>query len=224
MKSSRRPRTLSSCPVAFVIFLAAFFGAPSAHSQEQQAENEFGAWGAYSLNSPDVYGSRGHQQFGVLAFRYGRTLVSSRSFAIEYTFDVAPVEIAHQYKYVSCVIESGGMASLSYCPNGHETVYGGGVSPFGWKLNLFPRRQWQLIGALSGGFIASLRPIPMDIPKATAFNFTFDFQVGVERFNSARTRAWTFAYKLQHISNASRSVVNPGVDLNMFSVGYSFFK
>jgi len=59
---------------------------------------------------------------------------------------------------------------------------------------------------------------------ATQFNFTFDFQAGVERFNSSGTRAWSFVAKVQHISNASRSSVNPGANIVMFSVGYSFFK
>jgi hypothetical protein len=198
--------------------------APLTRCQAQAPKNEFGVWGAYSFNSPDVYGSRGHQEFGVAAFRYGRALISTRSFAVEYTLDVEPVEIMRQSKYVSCQIQSQGISHLTYCPQGHETVYGGGVSPFGWKFNFLRSRRWQPIGAFSGGFISSVRPIPLDVPRATAFNFTFDFQVGVERFNSARTGAWTFAYKLQHISNAGLSAVNPGVDLNVLSVGYSFFK
>ena len=61
-------------------------------------------------------------------------------------------------------------------------------------------------------------------PMATQFNFTFDFQAGVEHFNSSGTRAWSFVAKVQHISNASRSSVNPGANIAMFSVGYSFFK
>lgn len=223
MKSSRRRHSLSLCPLAFLI-LSTLAAAPPAHSQANQPNNDFGVWGSYSANSPDIYTSQGHLQFGALAFRYGRIVHSSPSFSVEYTVDVEPVEIVYQHKYVSCTFESGGFDFGGYCPQGHETVYAGGLSPFGWKFNFLRRRRWQPVGALSGGFVASTRPIPMDIPQATQFNFTFEFQVGVERFNSARTRAWTFAYKLQHISNANRSVVNPGVDLNMLSVGYSFFK
>jgi hypothetical protein len=210
-------------PIVFAFLCAAATAAPR-FCQAQTPRNEFGVWGAYSVNSPSVYTSRGHTDFGVAAFRYGRILTSSKSFALEYTVDVEPIEITRERKYVSCEIPTNGANILGYCPQGRETVYGGGLSPFGWKLNFRPSKGWQPIAAISGGFVSSLRPIPKDVPGGTQFNFTFDLQVGVERFNASRTRAWTFAYKLQHISNANRSQVNPGVDLNMLSVGYSFFK
>ena len=47
---------------------------------------------------------------------------------------------------------------------------------------------------------------------------------GFQRYNSSRTRAWMFGYKYQHISNAYRGEINPGVDLNTIFVGYSFYK
>lgn len=198
--------------------------APPLRAQLNYPKNEFGVWGAYSANSPDVWGSRGHVQFGVAAFRYGRILVTSPSHTVEYTVDVEPVEITREYRYVPCEIFARGILKSSNCADGRQWVYGGGLSPFGWKFNLRPAHRWQPYGALSAGFVMSERATPVDIPGATRFNFTFDFQAGIERFNSSHTRAWTFAYKLQHISNAFRSSVNPGVDLNMLSVGYSFFK
>jgi len=142
---------------------------PPALAQQFAPNNEFGVWGAFSANSPDVYTSQGHIQFGVAAFRYGRLLHKSHSYTVEYT-------------------------------------------------------QWQPFAAFSGGFVMSQNAIPDDIPKATRFNFTGDIQLGMEHFNRTRTRAWIFSYKLQHISNGFRSSINPGVDLNMLAVGYSFFK
>lgn len=208
-----------------------FFGAacsvlvaPLLHAQESQPKNEFGVWGSYSANSPDVWGSRGHVQFGALAFRYARLIHSTENVNIEYTVDVEPVEVTREDHYATCESGSGGLVVIYSCIQGKQEVYGGGVSPFGWKFNMRPASQWQPFGALSGGFVMSETAIPIDIPGATRFNFTFDFQVGVERLNSAHTRAWTFGYKLQHISNGFRSSINPGVDLNMLFVGYSFFK
>jgi Lipid A 3-O-deacylase (PagL) len=221
MKLSPRRRTLRFHPFAFVLLLVAFVTAPSARSQERR--NEFGVWGAYSVNSPDVFGSQAHQQFGALGFRYGRIVHSSPLFSIEYTADVEPVEIARPRTFVSCEIVIAGTVYLTECPS-HETVYAGGISPIGLKFNFLRRSHWQPVLATSGGSVVSTRPIPVDVPMATQFNFTFDFQVGVEHFNFSHTRAWTFSYKLQHISNAGRSAINPGVDLDMLSVGYSFFK
>jgi Lipid A 3-O-deacylase (PagL) len=222
-KPSRRPRRLHLCPTALVLLLAALAAAPSAHCQGEP-RNEFGVWGAYSAHAPSIQGSQSDLQLGVAAFRYGRILHSSPAYAIEYTVDVEPVEVSRQDTYATCVVESGGVAYGTYCAVGRETVYGGGISPIGWKFNFMPSRRWQPLLASTGGLIASERPIPKDIPLATQFNFTFDFQAGVEYFNSSRTRAWSLVAKVQHISNASRSSVNPGANIIMLSAGYSFFK
>jgi hypothetical protein len=222
---SSRVKALPRGPLAFLfVVLTAVLAAPLAHAQQYPPKNEFGVWGAYSANSPDVYTSQGHIRFGAGAFRYGRTLVTSPSYTMEYTVDVEPVEVARANVYESCTVLYHGVVQPGFCAIGHQWIYGGGVSPFGWKINLRPKHQWQPFGALSSGFVMSKRAIPDDIPQATRFNFTFDFQVGVEHFNQARTRAWTFSYNLQHISNGFRSTINPGVDLNMLTVGYSLFK
>jgi Lipid A 3-O-deacylase (PagL) len=209
---------------ASVLLFAGAIVAPLAHAQQTLRKNEFGIWGAYSANSPDVWGSRGHVQFGEAAFRYGRILATWPSYTVEYTVDIEPVEVTREDHYATCESNSNGLVLVYSCEQGKQVVYGGGLSPFGWKFNLRPAHRWQPFGALSGGFVMSKRAIPKDVPGTTRFNFTFDFQVGIEHVNASHTRAWTFAYKLQHISNAYRSSVNPGVDLNMISVGYSFFK
>jgi hypothetical protein len=215
--------TLNPRPLAFLILLA-LAAAPLAHGQDGVLRNEFGVWGAYSASAQNIQGSVTNFQFGVAAFRYGRILHSSPGYTVEYTVDIDPVEVSRQNTWVSCIVESGGVPVGSNCPSGRETVYGGGISPIGWKFNFMRSRRWQPLLASTGGLIASERPIPKDIPMATQFNFTFDFQAGVEYFNSSRTRAWTFVAKVQHISNASRSSVNPGANIVMLSAGYSFFK
>jgi hypothetical protein len=210
------------------IWVTALFGAAifttAARAQQFPPNNEFGAWAAYSTNSPDVYTSQGHIQFGVSALRYGRLLHKSRSYTVEYTIDVEPVEVSRANLYESCHVLYHGVVQPGSCAVGKQWIYGGGLSPFGWKFNFRPTRQWQPFAAFSGGFVMSQKPIPEDIPKATRFNFTGEIQLGMEHFNRKRTRAWIFSYKLQHISNGFRSSVNPGVDLNMLAVGYSFFK
>ena len=111
-----------------------------------------------------------------------------------------------------------------FCPFGGETVYGGGTNPIGLKLNLSPRRQWQPFAALSCGLVATTRPIPTDEPGIDQFNFTAEGQLGIERFNSSRTRAWRVGYKFQHISNGGLGRANPGLNLNLLFFGYSFFR
>jgi len=222
-RPSPRRHTLHPGPLAFSILLA-LAAAPLAHSQDHVLRNEFGVWGAYSASAQDIQGSVTNFQFGVASFRYGRILHSSPGYTVEYTVDIEPVEVSRQNIWIGCVVESGGVEYNTYCPQGRETVYGGGISPIGWKFNFMRNRRWQPLLASTGGLIASERPIPKDIPMATQFNFTFDFQAGVEHFNRSGTRAWTFIAKIQHISNASRSSVNPGANIVMLSAGYSFLK
>jgi len=211
-------------PSALVLLLVAFIGAPPARCQDGVLRNEFGVWGAYSASAQNIQGSVTNFQFGVAAFRYGRILHSSHGYTVEYTVDIEPVEVSRQNTWIGCVVESSGVEYNTYCPQGRETIYGGGISPIGWKFNFMRSRRWQPLLASTGGLIASERPIPKDIPMATQFNFTFDFQAGVEHFNSSGTRAWSFVAKVQHISNASRSSVNPGANIIMLSAGYSFLK
>lgn len=100
MHASRALATTRSC----VILIAAFLGtlaAPLVRAQQFSSNNEFGVWAAYSANSPDVYTSQGHIQFGVAGFRYGRVLRKARSYTLEYTVDVEPVEVSRANVYES---------------------------------------------------------------------------------------------------------------------------
>ena len=220
-------RLLTRSSALFALLGIALSTSPVAHCQESLSEvrrNEFGAWGGYSLGSPHLYGTIGHGQLAVLALRYGRTVFVSRNVRIEYTIDVLPAEIVRQAAYMSCVARSRAGYVSSYCKQGRETVYGGGLSPFGWKFDLRRPRRFPLFGALSSGFVVSTRPVPIDVPGDEQFNFTFDFEAGFQHFNAARNRAWIVGYKVQHISNGYRGNINPGLDLNVLFLGYSFFK
>ncbi|MGB0034298.1 MAG: acyloxyacyl hydrolase [Candidatus Acidiferrales bacterium] len=207
---------------AIIVLFGVLAAAPLAHSQEQ-GKNEFGIWGGYSVNNPHTIGTIGDRPFGVFALRYGRTLWSSHAFSLQYTLDVLPVEILVQPKISNYVI-SGSPPRASYVESDRHAVYGAGISPVGFKVNFLRKYRLQPFWATSEGFVASTEPIPLDISGATRFNFTVDIQAGLQYFNSSRSRAWILGYKFQHISNAYRSRVNPGVDFNLLYLGYSFFK
>jgi hypothetical protein len=125
--------------------------------------------------------------------------------------------------YVACNTNPNKFPT-GFCQTGHETVYGGGINPLGLKLNFRRQHRFELFGASTAGFLASVQPVPVDIPHGTQFNFTFDFQAGFQLFNESRSRAWVLGYKYQHISNGYRHSFNPGVDVNSIFVGYSFFR
>jgi hypothetical protein len=183
--------------------------------------NEFGVWGAYSFSNDQLIGKTLDRQIGVVALRYSRTIFDRREVALLYTLDIVPLTLVRQPSYVAC---GSGTQYPGYCASGRESVYGGGINPIGLKLQFRRTHAWQPFGASSGGFVASTNPVPVDIPGGTQFNFTFDFQAGMQIFNSNRTRAWTVGYKYAHISNAYRHNFNPGLDANEIFFGYSFFR
>jgi hypothetical protein len=195
---------------------------PFINAQEQsypQKLNEFGFWGGYAPFSSQLLGTTSDRQLLDIALRYGRVIkhcvnvqsggqMKHCNVQIDYTLDVVPVATMRQPT-----------------SSGHEVVYGGGVSPLGFRFDFLPRRRSQLFLAWTAGFVASVRPIPKDVPGGTQFNYTFDFvQVGFRRFNADGSRAWMVGYKLQHISNAFRTNVNPGVDENVFFAGIAFHR
>jgi hypothetical protein len=195
-----------------------------AHSQDfQSGDSEFGIWASYAPQAPHVIGVTSPRQFGVLGFRYGHLIFDRPLASLEYTLDVMPVAIMLQPKILGAVVNPNN-GNVTYLTGPREAVYGGGVNPLGLKLNFFRQHQFQVMAASTTGFIASVRRIPVDFHGETQFNFDFDFQLGFQRFNSSRKRAWMFGYKYQHISNAYRGQINPGVDLNTVFVGYSFYK
>jgi Lipid A 3-O-deacylase (PagL) len=102
-----------------------------------------------------------------------------------------------------------------------EWTYAGGINPLGIKLNLLPRHRIQPVFSSTAGFLLSSRDIPVD--HSSNFNFSFDFGAGIEWFQSSN-RSVRLDYRLHHISNASISTTNPGIDSGLFQLSYSFGK
>jgi hypothetical protein len=223
---TRRARTnRSSGRYLQLLALAAFLLASAifAPTARAQGDSEFGIWGGFSAGNPHLIGVTSDRQLGVLGLRYGHLIFDTHPVSLEYTLDIIPVEILHQPTYVACDTNPI-IFPIGFCQTGHETVYGGGLNPLGLKLNFFREHRLQPFVASTAGLVASVRPIPVDIPEGTQFNFTFDFQAGFQLYNSDHSHAWTLAYKYQHISNAYRHSLNPGVDLHVITLGYSFFR
>jgi hypothetical protein len=209
-------------PIA-ILWLVFLCAAPARAQSFTQKNNEFGIWAGYSFGTTYMLAITEHRQLGVLGLRYGRTLVGWRTVAVEWTLDVTPAEIVIEPEQ-TFVLHPTGPQSNVLLESGRMAVYGGGVSPLGFKVNFLRQRRLQVFGAATCGLIASVAPVPINRVGGTQFNFKFDFQGGIQRFNSAHDRAWMIGYKLQHISNAARSDVNPGVTFNVIFLGYSFFK
>ena len=178
----------------------------------QKGMNELGVWAGGSFDSPTVIGTAEDRKYFTLGLRYGRIFGASKRVAYEYTVDVVPVAVVFQPAFAQAVNRS------------HQaSVYGAGLSPIGFKVNFNRQGRVKPFVSSSGGFLYFKRPVPVDIPLATKFNFTFDVGGGVQIPIHTR-RAIMLGYKFHHISNGGRSQINPGLDANLIYVGFSFFK
>lgn len=179
--------------------------------------NEFGFWGGISFDSTTLIGKTPDARFGNIGLRYGRVLLASKTVAFEWTIDAIPLSILSNKRFTAVPNGTGGFTVTQT----RKSVYGWGLAPIGWKFNFRRNRRVQPFGQATGGFLYFNEQVPVD--SAARFNFTFDFSGGIQIVNSNR-RAFTIGYKYEHISNAYRSPINPGVDVQMIFAGFSIFK
>lgn len=214
-------RSVIAAALLFAAFLATAPAAQCQIAESYEPKNEFGVWAGYSPDSPHLIGVTSERQLGLLAVRYARTLWQNQSLSLQYTIDILPLELVLQPKILAI---NTNPPRTTFITGSREYVYGGGINPIGFKVNLLRRHRLQPFFASSAGFIATVNPVPIDVSGEPQFNFQFDFQGGLQRYNSSRTRAWTLGYKLLHISNANRADLNPGMDAHVIFLGYSFFR
>lgn len=199
---------LHGCGAVLLLTLLCALPRANAQAPDRPPPNEFGVWGGFAPFTSRLRGDATDRQMVSVGLRYSIVMLKSRSVSFDYVVDLIPVETIRQP-----------------VSNTHEFVYGGGLNPFGLRWTFRRQHTWQPFAGVSGGLLWSVRPIPVDSPLLTRFNFTFDyFSVGLRRYNAARTRSWIFGFKIQHFSNAGLGLVNPGVDEDTFFAGYSFYK
>ena len=202
-------------------------GASSSPHAIEEGDNEIGVWGGGSLHSPTLWGSSENANYGMVAVRYARVFTDGESWALKYTVDAVPVA-ALNYERIVFVPQPGAPGSFAVRTD-RETVYGAGLAPIGFQLNLRRRERLQPFLQTSGGFLY----FAADVPEARSsiapgrhggqFNFTTDFGGGVQ-LATGRRRALTLGYRFHHLSNGFRAPFNPGFDSNLFYAGFSFYK
>jgi len=168
-------------------------------------------WGGFSPNSPHIIRIAAERNLSTLGLRYSRSFKTSRLASFKYTFDAIPVAFIRQ------PVNHG----LWEDRTERESRFGAGLSPIGTQINFRPRSRMQPFAEGNVGFLYFTRPTPYT--NATNFNFTFSLGGGIQTF-TIHNRAVTFGYKYHHLSNAFMVDVNPGVDSNVFYVGYSLFR
>ncbi len=183
--------------------LTAWAGFCSAPPADAPPRHEFQFFAGYSPHSSTIIGTESGRRFALAGFEYSYHCWIWNSVSLGYTAGIMPAAILIQ-------------------PGGHA-VYGFGVTPLGFTLDLARRRRVHPFFEVSGGIIASAEPIPEQHPDATGLNFLIDLGGGI-RWNVGKRSALTFGYKFLHISNAFTTNFNPGVDNNVFYFGYSLLR
>jgi len=167
--------------------------------------NEFGVWAGGSPESVKLIGRTEDRNLFLLGLRYGRVLAAWDSISLQYTLDLFPVAFMFEPDSVR---------------RERSTIYGGGLSPVGFKLNFGQQSRIKPFIAYSFGFLYFEEDAP--VPGSSRFNLATEIGLGVQYFLAPKS-AISLGYKLHHISNAGRSDRNPGVDFHLFYAGYSFF-
>jgi hypothetical protein len=203
-------------PVLFVVsvfVLMSVFAAPRPAAGGQPTSdyrlvpgmNEFGLWGGGSPDSFDFIGTVENRELLLFGLRYGRVLGAWEFVSLEYTLDIIPAAVVFEPDSVR---------------RGSSTIYGAGLSPLGFKLNIGQESWIKPFLAAAVGFLYFEKDIP--VPRSSRFNFTPELGLGVQFFLAPK-RALTLGYKWHHMSNANTGRSNPGMDSHVFYAGFSLF-
>lgn len=198
--------------LVLLLFLAG--GAWAQQPGTGDLKNEFGIFAGYSPVNVQGIGITSDRDLFLLNLQYARVLGTTENTTIKYTAGLVPVAFVNQP--AELFQPSTGPAYV--LPS--KRIYGGGVDPIGFQWNFRRQRAWQPFLNTQGGFLYFTDQVP--VPESSQFNFTFSFGAGVQVFRG--TRSLTLGYKFHHISNAQTGHYNPGIDSNLFYVGWSFLK
>jgi Lipid A 3-O-deacylase (PagL) len=184
--------------------------------------HEFQFYAGYSPNSPTLIGTAENRRFAAAGFNYFYRCWAWNRFSITFTPGVMPAAILLQPNESFLVPTSTN--TLRYETVTSQPVYGFAITPVGFSLDIGRTRSVYPFLQTDEGIIASTQPIPENIPDATGLNFLVDIGGGIKFQPSSKRFLLVLGYKFLHISNADTTRANPGVDNNIFYVGYSFLR
>ena len=170
--------------------------------------HEFEFFAGYSPVSTTLIGTTSGDRFVAAGFSYSYRCWAWKRASISFTPGILPAAV---------VLEP---APAAYQPT--RRVYGFGITPLGFRLELLRIRRVSPFIQTDGGIIASTQPIPFGSPSG--LNFLVDLGAGVRWHPKDRKYAFELGYKLLHISNAATSYTDPGLDNNLFYAGFLLFR
>jgi opacity protein-like surface antigen len=176
--------------------------------------SQLGFWAGYSPDNSMLIGRKTDRPFFDVNVQYAYVVITGNNWALKYIAEVVPVAIIEQPQQGHTM--SGHSEDL---PGSKQNIYGAGISPFGLQMNL--RRGSILQPYINGtaGVIYFTDKVPVE--DSSNFNFMLGLGAGVEIWYR-ENQSLIFGYKYQHISNAGTAPQNPGVDSNLFYIGFTW--
>jgi hypothetical protein len=206
--------------LGLVVFLAASAAATAGICTRDPVtgdpRHEFQFLAGYSPQSATLIGTTNGVQFTAAGFEYSYRCWAWNPVLVAFTPGMMPVAV-QQVPTLYPAFRGGQIVASHW-------VYGFGVTPIGFTVDFARRHAAYPFVEINGGIITSTEPIPVNVPDATALNFLVDFGGGLKWSPERRRYGLTFGYKFLHISNAFTTAVNPGVDNNVFYLGFSLFR
>jgi hypothetical protein len=180
---------------------------PMGSSPPVHPESEVGTWDlsvwANEAVGNSAYGDVGDAYVSMAGFRTGYVfarpdLHGRPRGALEYFFDVIPVFILTKPK----------------------VIYGGGISPVGFRWNFLGSRRQPFVETSLGGILSTRDVPPGDTSK---LNFTVTARGGLALISHQRN-AITASVGFWHLSNAHMGNTNPSLNAFTFGIEYHWFK
>ena len=175
---------------------------------------EWQASAGFSPDSPRWIGTAPDRKFLLASVGYNYRCWSVKSVNIDFSVSLLPVATVFQPNQLRFDVTTGQSVFIR-----KHAVYGLGVMPVGFILTPKKETRVQPFFDTHGGIIVSTDPIPYDITDATALNFLFDLGGGI-KWKIGPHQATAIGYKFLHVSNASTTRTNPGLDNNLVTVSF----
>lgn len=181
--------------------------------------HEFQFLAGYSPQSATLIGTTTGAQFVAAGFEYSYRCWAWMPVSISFTAGVLPAAVQRVPAPVNAQRTSFLLAQIPA-----HWVYGFGITPVGFSFDFARKHAIYPFFEINGGIVVSTEPIPVNVPGATALNFLVEFGGGVKWRPQSKRYGFEAGYKFLHISNAFTTSVNPGVDNNVFYLGFSVFR
>ncbi len=176
--------------------------------------SQLGFWAGYSSSNPTLIGRTTDRPLFEYNVKYARVIKTSDNWALKYTAEIMPVVLISQphqgYALNGSPVDQ---------PGRRQKIYGAGVSPVGLQMNFQRGNVLQPYVNITAGVLYFTDNVP--VADSSNFNFTFGFGAGVEIW-CLENQSVVLGYKYQHISNGYTAPQNPGVDSNLFYIGYAW--